>query len=106
MVSCCLGSVKYLIRVSAIPYCIYFRADIKFGRHMHLRAPAKNAKTADYSQTSVLNGHYKSPKWKDEQHLRRNIQVTLDTVINDFNSGQVYFYLYLNVFLSPELFGA
>ncbi len=41
----------------------------------------------------------------DEQHLRRNIQVILDTAINDFNSGefktqmkkmatQVNFYLY------------
>ncbi len=28
------------------------------------------------------------PKWKDEEHLRRNSQVTLDTAIHDFNSGQ------------------
>ncbi len=74
-------------------------------------------KTADYSRTSDLSGLKKSPKLKGEHHLRRNSQVTLDTAMNDFNSGQfkprmknmavqVNFYLYLNAVLPPELFGA
>ncbi len=64
-----------------------------------------------------LSGFQKSPKLRDEQHLRKNSQVTLDTALNDYNSGQfkprmkkmgaqVNFYWYLNAFLSPELFGA
>ncbi len=67
--------------------------------------------------TSDLSGLHKSPKLKDEQHLRRNSHVAIDTAMNDFNSGQfktqmkkmadeVNVYLYLNAFLSPELFGA
>ncbi len=67
--------------------------------------------------TSDLSGLHKSPKLKDSQYLRSNSQVTLDTAVNDFNSGQfktqmkkmadqVNVYLYLNAFLSPELSGA
>ncbi len=74
-------------------------------------------KTADYSRTSDSNGLLKSPMLKYEQHLHRNGQVTLDTTMNDFNSGQfktrmwkiaaqVNFHLYLNVFWSPELLDA
>ncbi len=76
-----------------------------------------NAKTADYSRTSDLSGRFKSPKLKDRQHSWRNSQVTLDTAMNNFNSGQpktrmkemaalVNFHLHLNAVLSPELFGA
>ncbi len=60
---------------------------------------------------------YKSPKLKDGQHLRGYSQVTIDTVMNDFNSGQlkvrmkkmaaqVNFYLFLNAFRSFELLDA
>ncbi len=53
---------------------------------------------------------------KDGQHLRRYGQVTINTAMNDFNSGQfkvrmkkmaaeVNFHLYLNAFLSFKLFG-
>ncbi len=73
--------------------------------------------TDDCSRTSDLSRLHKSSKLKDEFHLRRNSQLTLDAAMNDFNSGQfktrmrkmaaeVNFYLYLNAFLSPELFGA
>ncbi len=66
---------------------------------------------------SDLSGLHKSPQLKDEQHFRRNGQLTLDTAMNDFNSGQfktqmkkmatqVNFYLCLNAFLSLELLGA
>ncbi len=74
-------------------------------------------RAANYSRTSDLSGHHKAPKLKDEQHLRRNSQLTLDTTINDFNSGQfktrmkkmdaqVDFYLNRNAILSHDLFGA
>ncbi len=66
---------------------------------------------------AILNGLKQSPKLKDGQHLRRYSQVTIDTAMNDFNSGQfkvrmkkvaaqVNFYLYPNAFLSSELLGA
>ncbi len=66
---------------------------------------------------SDLSGLHKSPQLKDEHHFRRNGQLTLDTAMNDFNSGQfktqmkkmatqVNFYLCLNAFLSLELLGA
>ncbi len=67
--------------------------------------------------TSDLKWTNKSPKLKDGQRLRRYSQVTIDTAIYDFDSGQfklqmkkmaahVNFYLYPNAFLSSELFGA
>ncbi len=54
---------------------------------------------------------------KDGQHLHRYSQVTIDTAINDFNSGQFKvrmkkmaaqdnFDLYPNAFLPSELLGA
>ncbi len=74
---------------------------------------AFNAKTVDYSRTNELRGLHKLPKLKDEPHLRRISQVTFDAA----NSGQlktrtmqmaaqIIFYLYLNAFMTPELFGA
>ncbi len=93
-----------------------FRAAFKFGRRVHFALLRKMQKN-DYSRISHFNGLNKSPKLKDGQHLRRNSRVTLNTAMNDFNpdqfkiwmkkvAAQVYFYLYLNAFLSPELFGA
>ncbi len=81
-----------------------------------LRSGVKS-KTADNLYTSGLNGFDKSPRLKDEHHLSSNRQVTIDTAMSDFNSGQmknqtkkmatqVNFYLYLNALLSSELFDA
>ncbi len=63
-------------------------------------APAYIAKTTAYSRNML----------KNELHLRRNSQVSPDTVLSGFNLGnfksgmkkmeaQVNFYLYLNAFL-------
>ncbi len=95
----------------------FLRAAFKFGRGVHFALRRKNAKTADFSCTSGFKWTNKSPKLKDGQHLRRYSQVTIDTAMNDFNSGQfkvrikkmaaqVNFYLYPNAFLSSELFSA
>ncbi len=79
--------------------------------------PAQNARTADYSCTSDFKWTNKSAKLKDGQHLRRNSHVTIDTALNNFNSGQfkvrmkkmaaqINFDVFPNAFLSSELFGA
>ncbi len=84
---------------------------------MRLERRCKMLKPADCSLTSYLSKLINSRKLKDGQHLHRNSQVVHDTVMNDFNSGQfkirekemaaqVDFSLYLNAFLSLELFGA
>ncbi len=76
----------------------------------------RNAKTAKCSGTSDLGGLNKSPKLKDEQHLRRNSRVAFDTAMNDFNPGQfkiqmkkmaalINFHLFLNALMPSELFG-
>ncbi len=70
-----------------------------------LRCGVKCEKNADYWPTKLTDGH----------HLSRDSQVALNTAMHNFNSGQfktrmkkvasqVNLYLFLNVFLSSELF--
>ncbi len=88
------------------------RAAFKFGRRVHCALRRKIQKSPITRVPAIIR------KWKVEQHLRWNYsQVTLDTAINDFNSGQfitsmkkmaaqVELYLCLSAFLCPELFSA
>ncbi len=82
------------------------RAVFKFGRRVHFALRRKMRKPSITRVPAILNG---LTKWTS--------QVTIDTAMNDFNSGQfkvrmkkmaaqVNFYLYPNAFLSSELFGA
>ncbi len=66
-----------------------------------------SVKCEDCSRISDLSRLHKSSKLKDELHLRKNSQLTLDAAMDAFASGQfktrlkkmaaqVNFYLYLN----------
>ncbi len=112
-----MNDVKLLNNSTNCKHSVQLRAAFKFGRGVHFALRCKMRKSADFSCTSNYKWTNKSPKLKEGQHLRRYSQVTTDTAIDDFNSGQfkvwvkkmaaqVNFYLYPNAFLSSELFGA
>ncbi len=94
----------------------FLRAAFKFSRHVHFALRRKMRKPPITSVPAILNGLTNRPSWKT-LYLRIYSLVTIDTTMNDFNSGQfkvrmkkmaaqVKFYFYPNAFLSSELFGA
>ncbi len=106
-----MGKIDIIILyISFFIFLPFFSRSLNLADACILRSGVK-CETANCTRTCNLSGRNKSPKFKDGHHVRRNSQVTIDTAMNNFISGQFRIRMkkmatQVNFYLSPELFGA